>query len=124
MADAAISALVSDVVGILTSKAIQKYGLLRSLKNDLSALENTFTQIQGVLSDADEMKQTMQKDVEEWLKTLKSASLEAENVLDVAKTEAMIQRLHGEMGRKYKLRAFFTSRYNPLLVIISLDIAP
>ncbi|GJS73627.1 disease resistance protein [Tanacetum coccineum] len=95
-------ALVSDVVRILTSEAIQKYGLLRSLKNDLSALENTFTQIQGVLSDADEMKQTMQKDVEEWLRTLKSASLEAENVLDEAKTDAMIQRLHGEMGRKYK----------------------
>ncbi|GKA26668.1 disease resistance protein [Tanacetum coccineum] len=62
------------------------------------------------------MKQITRKDVEEWLRTLKSASLEAENVLDEAKTKAMIQRLHGEMDRKYKLRAFFTSRHNPLMV--------
>ncbi|GKC14088.1 disease resistance protein [Tanacetum coccineum] len=91
MADPFTSALVTDVVGRLTSTAIQEYGLLRGVKNDLSALENTFKQIQGVLYDA-EMKQTTQKDVEEWLRTLKSASLEAENVLDEAKTEAMIQR--------------------------------
>nr|GEW58499.1 disease resistance protein [Tanacetum cinerariifolium] len=75
MADTFTSALVTDVVGRLTSKVIQEYGLLRGLKNDLSALENTFKQIQGVLYDA-EMKQTKQKDVEEWLRTLKSASLE------------------------------------------------
>ncbi|PWA79126.1 Disease resistance protein [Artemisia annua] len=114
MADPIISALVSDVVGRLTSEAIQEYGLLRGVKNDLSALENTFKLIQGVLYDA-EMKQTTQKAVEEWLKTLKSASLEVQNVLDEAKTEAMIQRLHGEMGKKYKIRAFFSSRYNPLM---------
>ncbi|GKC12972.1 disease resistance protein, partial [Tanacetum coccineum] len=109
MGDPVTSALVSDVVGRLTSKAIQEYGLLRGLKSDLSALENTFKQIQGVLYDA-EMKQ-ITRYVEEWLRTLKSAPLEAENVLDEAKTKAMIQRLHGEMGRKYKLRAFFTSRH-------------
>ncbi|GKC02601.1 disease resistance protein [Tanacetum coccineum] len=87
MADPFTSALVSDVVGRLTSTAIDEYGLLRRLKNDLSALENTFKLIQ-----------------------------EVENVLDDAKTEAMIQRLHGEMGKKYKISAFFTSRYNPLMV--------
>nr|GEW22966.1 disease resistance protein [Tanacetum cinerariifolium] len=75
MVDAAISALVNDVVGRLTSKAIQEYGLLRGLKIDLSALENTFKQTQGVLYDA-EMKQTKQKDIEEWLMNLKFASLE------------------------------------------------
>ncbi|PWA40862.1 Disease resistance protein [Artemisia annua] len=115
MADPIISALVNDLVGRFTSAAIQEYGLLRGVKNDLSALENTFKQIQGVLYDA-EMKQTTQKDVEEWLRTLKSASLEAENVLDEAKTKAMIQRMHGEMGRKYKVRTFFTSRHNPCMV--------
>ncbi|PWA40859.1 Disease resistance protein [Artemisia annua] len=115
MADPIISALVNDLVGRFTSAAIQEYGLLKGVKNDLSALENTFKQIQGVLYDA-EMKQTTQKDVEEWLRTLKSASLQAENVLDEAKTKAMIQRMHGEMGRKYKVRTFFTSRHNPLMV--------
>ncbi|PWA41238.1 Disease resistance protein [Artemisia annua] len=115
MADPFTSALVSDVVGRLTSAAIQEFGLLWGLENDLLALNNTFRQIQGVLYDA-EMRQTNENGVKEWLKTLKSASLEVENVLDEAKTKAMIQRLHGEMGRKYKVRTFFTSRYNPLMV--------
>ncbi|PWA71460.1 NB-ARC domains-containing protein [Artemisia annua] len=112
MADPVTSALVKDLVGKLTSAAIQEYGLLRGLKNDLSALENTFKLIQGVLHDA-EMKQTTQKDVEEWLRTLKFASLEAENVLDEAKTEAMIQRVQ---SIKHKLRTFFSTHHNPLVV--------
>nr|GEV53168.1 disease resistance protein [Tanacetum cinerariifolium] len=112
MADPITSALVSDLVGRLTSAAIQEVGLLWGLENDLSALNNTFKQIQGVLHDA-EKKQTTQKDVEEWLKTLKSASLEVENVLDKAKTEATIQSL-GTI--KHKARTFFSSHHNPLLV--------
>ncbi|PWA39168.1 NB-ARC domains-containing protein [Artemisia annua] len=115
MADPFTSALVRHVLGRLASEAIEEYGLLRGLKNDLSALENTFKLIQGVLHDA-EMKQTKDKRVEEWLKTLKSASLEVENVLDEAKTVAMIKSLAGEMGNKYKRRAFFSYHMNPLMV--------
>ncbi|PWA34683.1 Disease resistance protein [Artemisia annua] len=92
MADPFTSALVSDVLGRLTTAAIQEVVLFRGLENDLSALNNTFRQIQGVLHDA-EMRQTNEKAVEEWLRTLKSASLEVENVLDEASTEAMIQSL-------------------------------
>ncbi|GJW31577.1 disease resistance protein [Tanacetum coccineum] len=83
MGDPITSALVSDLVGRLTSAAIQEVGLLWGLEDDLLALNNTFRQIQGVLHDA-EKKQTTQKDVEEWLKTLKSASLEVENVIVIA----------------------------------------
>ncbi|GJZ54355.1 disease resistance protein [Tanacetum coccineum] len=106
------SALVSDLVGRLTSAAIQEVGLLWGLEDDLLALNNTFRQILGVLHDA-EKKQTTQKDVEEWLKTLKSASLEVENVIDEASTEAMIQSLD---SIKHKARTFFSSHHNPLLV--------
>jgi Leucine-rich repeat (LRR) protein len=108
----ATSALVSDVVGRLTSAAIQEVGLLWGLENDLLALNNTFRQIQGVLYDA-EMRQTNEKAVEEWLKTLKSASLEVENVLDEATTEATIQSLDNINN---KLRTFFSSHHNPLVV--------
>nr|GEZ09184.1 disease resistance protein [Tanacetum cinerariifolium] len=38
MADPITSALVSDLVGRLTSAAIQEVGLLWGLENDLSAL--------------------------------------------------------------------------------------
>ncbi|PWA67368.1 Disease resistance protein [Artemisia annua] len=112
MADPFTSALVSDVVGKLTSAAFQEVGLLWGLENDLLALNNTFRQIQGVLYDA-EMRQTNEKGVEEWLKTLKSASLEVENVLDEASTEAMIQSLD---SIKHKVRTYFSTRHNPLVV--------
>ncbi|GKA05188.1 hypothetical protein Tco_0684308 [Tanacetum coccineum] len=82
-ADAIISALVKDVVGRLTSAAIQ-YGLFRGLEND------------------------------EWLRTLKSTSLEVENV--VASTEAMLQRLYSEKGNTHKLRIFFSAHRNSLIV--------
>ncbi|GJU53553.1 disease resistance protein [Tanacetum coccineum] len=82
------------------------------LENDLLALNNTFKQIKGVLHDA-EKKKTTQNTMEEWLKTLKSASLEVENVLDEAKTKAMIQSLP---NIKHKARTFFSSHHNPLLV--------
>ncbi|PWA71461.1 Disease resistance protein [Artemisia annua] len=112
MADLITSALVSDVVARLTSAAFQEVGLLWGLENDLSALNNTFRQIQGVLHDA-EMRQTNEKAVEEWLRTLKSASLEVENVLDEASTEAMIQSLD---SIKHKARTYFFTRHNPLVV--------
>lgn len=80
----------------LTSAAIEKYGLLRELETNRLALKNTFSQIQAVLPDA-EMKQTKEKDLDEWLGTLKSASLEVENVIGKASTKAnksRIQRPH------------------------------
>ncbi|XP_024984264.1 putative disease resistance protein RGA3 [Cynara cardunculus var. scolymus] len=115
MADAALSGLVSDVLRSLTSTAIQEFGRLRRLEADVSALNNTYTQIQAVLSDA-EVKQRKEKGVETWLSNLRSASLEVENILDNALTEGMLQRLHNERGIKYKVRAFFSYNHNPLLV--------
>ncbi|PWA89163.1 Disease resistance protein [Artemisia annua] len=112
MAGPITSALVSDVVARLTSAAIQEVGLLWGLENDLSALNNTFRQIQGFLHDA-EMRQKNEKAVEEWLMILKSASLEVENVLDEASTKAMIQSLH---NIKHKVRTFFTSRHKQIMV--------
>ncbi|GJS16552.1 disease resistance protein [Tanacetum coccineum] len=115
MAGSITIALVSDAVIRLTSKAFKEYGLLTDLENDLSALKETFKQIRGVLDDA-EKKQTTQKGVEEWLRTLKSASLEVENVLDEAKTVAMMQRLHREMGKRYKIRTYLSYHRNPGMV--------
>ncbi|PWA84286.1 toll/interleukin-1 receptor (TIR) domain-containing protein [Artemisia annua] len=112
---ALLSALVSKLLEELTSKVIEQVGLLWlwGRENDLSDLENTVKQTQGVLYEA-EKKQTTQKHVEDWLRTLRSASLEAEKVIDKAKTEAMIQRMQGEMGWKNKVRrTFFNSHYNP-----------
>ncbi|KAI3696650.1 hypothetical protein L6452_29100 [Arctium lappa] len=101
MAEEAISALVSDVLRSLASIAFQEFRRLQRLEDDVSALKNAYTQIQTVLNDA-EVKQREQKDVETWLKSLRSASLEVENILDEVLTEAMLHRLHKERGFIYK----------------------
>ncbi|GKC67448.1 disease resistance protein, partial [Tanacetum coccineum] len=115
MADSVISALITDVLGRLTSAAIQEIGLLRRLEDDVSTLRDTFNQIQAVLHDAEE-KQMKQKAVETWLLSLRSASLNMENVLNEVSTEAMLQKLHIKRGIKYRVRAFFSSDYNQLMV--------
>ncbi|KAJ9559294.1 hypothetical protein OSB04_013908 [Centaurea solstitialis] len=112
-----VSSLVSDVLKSLASTAFQEFRRLQSLKDDVSALKETYTQIQAVLSDAEE-KRSKEKSVERWLKRLGSASLEVENILDGIIADAMVQRLHNELERgiKYKVRTFFSSKHNPLIV--------
>ncbi|KAJ0613104.1 putative virus X resistance protein-like, coiled-coil [Helianthus annuus] len=115
MGDAAVSALVKEVLGILTSELIKEFGLLRRFKGDILALKEDFEQIQAVLEDAEE-KQVKEKAVELWLQRLRSASLQVENVLDGISTEALLRTLHKEIdiergikiGIKYKVRASFS----------------
>ncbi|MFS7903744.1 putative virus X resistance protein-like, coiled-coil [Helianthus anomalus] len=111
MGDAAVSALVREVVGRLTSLAIQEYSLLRGLKDDILSLKEDFDRIQAVLHDAEE-KQIKEKAIALWLKSLRSASLEVENVLDEVSTEVLLQRLYKESGFKHRVRAFFSSNHN------------
>ncbi|MFS7909226.1 putative virus X resistance protein-like, coiled-coil [Helianthus anomalus] len=110
MGDAAVSALVTEVVGRLTSEVIKEFNLLWGLEDDISSLKDDFEQIQAVLQDAEE-KRVKNNAVEVWLKHLRSASLEAENVLDEISTEALLQSLHKQRV-KYRVRAFLSSKHN------------
>ncbi|KAJ0810854.1 putative virus X resistance protein-like, coiled-coil [Helianthus annuus] len=115
MGDAAISALVKDVIGRLTSELIKEFALIRGFKGDIMRLKKDFEEIRAVLEDAEE-KQVKEKAVELWLQRLRSASLKVENVLDGISTEALLRSLHKEIdiergikiGIKYKVRASFS----------------
>uniref|UniRef100_A0A251VUJ9 Disease resistance N-terminal domain-containing protein n=1 Tax=Helianthus annuus TaxID=4232 RepID=A0A251VUJ9_HELAN len=102
MGDGAASALVKDVLGRLNSVDIQEFGLLWGFNEDVLALKDDFDRIKGVLQDAEE-KHSKEKAVGLWLKSLRSASLEVENVLDEISTEALLQRLDKERGIIYSL---------------------
>ncbi|KAJ0735487.1 putative virus X resistance protein-like, coiled-coil [Helianthus annuus] len=110
MADAFVSVIVKEVVRTLGSVATQELALLRGLQGDILSLKNDFEQIQAVLQDAEE-KRVKNNAVEVWLKRLRSASLEAENVLDEISTEALLQSLHKQRV-KYRVRAAFSSNHN------------
>ncbi|KAM0005425.1 putative virus X resistance protein-like, coiled-coil [Helianthus debilis subsp. tardiflorus] len=115
MGDAAVSALVRDVLGRLTTQLIKEYALFRGFKNDILRLKKDFEEIQAVLEDAEE-KHIKEKAVELWLQRLRSASFKVENVLDDISTEALLRSLHKEIdiergikiGIKYKVRASFS----------------
>ncbi|KAJ0613295.1 putative virus X resistance protein-like, coiled-coil [Helianthus annuus] len=110
MADVGVAVLVKEVVRILGSVATQELALLRGLQGDILSLQNDFQQIQAVLQDAEE-KRVKSNAVEAWLKRLRSASLEAENVLDEISTEALLQSLHKQRVQ-YRVRGFFSSNHN------------
>uniref|UniRef100_A0A251TNZ2 Putative NB-ARC n=1 Tax=Helianthus annuus TaxID=4232 RepID=A0A251TNZ2_HELAN len=115
MGDAAVSALVKDVIGRLTSELIKEFALFRGFKGDILRLKKDFEEIQAVLEDAEE-KHIKEKAVELWLQRLRSASFKVENVLDDISTEALLRSLHKEIdiergikiGIKYKVRASFS----------------
>ncbi|KAJ0810902.1 putative virus X resistance protein-like, coiled-coil [Helianthus annuus] len=115
MGDAAVSALVRDVLGRLTSQLIKEFALFRGFKGDILRLKKDFEEIQAVLEDAEE-KHIKEKAVELWLQRLRSASFKVENVLDDISTEALLRSLHKEIdiergikiGIKYKVRASFS----------------
>ncbi|KAJ0784753.1 putative virus X resistance protein-like, coiled-coil [Helianthus annuus] len=111
MGDAAVSALVKDVIGRLTSELIKEFALIRGFKGDILRLKKDFEEIQAVLEDAEE-KQVKEKAVELWLRRLRSASFKVENVLDDISTETLLRSLHKEIdierGIKYKVRASFS----------------
>ncbi|KAJ0613117.1 putative virus X resistance protein-like, coiled-coil [Helianthus annuus] len=107
MADALVSALVSEVVRTLSDAAKEEFALFRGFKGDILALKKDYEQIQAVLEDAEE-KQVKEKAVGLWLRHLRSASLKVEDVLDEGKTEALLQQLYKENGIKYKVRALIS----------------
>ncbi|KAJ0810866.1 putative virus X resistance protein-like, coiled-coil [Helianthus annuus] len=107
MADALVSALVSEVVRTLSDAAKEEFALFRAFNGDILALKEDFEQIQAVLEDAEE-KQVKEKAVELWLRRLRSASLKVEDVLDEVKTEALLRSLHKELGIKYKVTVLFS----------------
>ncbi|XP_021990123.1 putative disease resistance protein RGA1 [Helianthus annuus] len=110
MGDAAVSALVRDVLGRLTSQLIKEFTLFRGFKNDSLRLKKDFEEIRAVIEDAEE-KHIKEKAIELWLQRLRSASFKAENVLDDISTEALLRSLRKEIdiergikiGIKYKL---------------------
>ncbi|KAJ0794201.1 putative virus X resistance protein-like, coiled-coil [Helianthus annuus] len=113
MADAAVAVIVKEVVRILGSLANQEIALLRGLEGDILSLQNDFEQIQAVLQDAEE-KHVKNNVVKVWLKHLRSASLEVENVLDEISTEALLQSLY-KKRIKYSVKAFFSPNHNKFM---------
>nr|XP_048329703.1 disease resistance protein RGA2-like [Ziziphus jujuba var. spinosa] len=93
-----LSSIAKEVIGRLASAAVQETGLLWSVKDELSELEETMSTIIAVLLDAEEM-QTHNHQVRTWLKRLEDAVCEADDLMDEFNTEAAMQQ-QGMLGNE------------------------
>ena len=105
---AAVPALFQVLFEKLTSAALDEFGLLLSVHEDLESLRSTLLTIHDVLEDA-EKRSTREKALRNWLSRLKDASFDADDVLDEFHMEmlhrkAMVMQNH-VMGT---VRRFFS----------------
>jgi len=112
MADAIVSSLVSPILENLSLQALKEAGLAWGLDTELENLESTFAIVQAVLQDAEE-KQWKNKALEIWLRRLKDAAYDVDDVLDDFAIEARRHRLQKDL--KNRLRSFFSLDHNPLI---------
>ncbi|XP_052304587.1 putative disease resistance protein RGA1 isoform X1 [Populus trichocarpa] len=112
MADAIVSALASTIMGNLNSSILQELGLAGSLETDLEHLERTFITTQAVLQDA-EVKQWKDQAIKVWLRHLKDAAYDVDDLLDEFAFEAQWHQQRRDL--KNWLRSFFSINHNPFV---------
>ena len=107
MADAFLSALASTILVNLNCLVLCEFVAAGGFMTELNNLQSTFTAIQVVLHDAEE-KQWKNEAVKDWLRKLKDAAYEADDLLDEVAIEAQRRRLPKDHGTQ--VRSFFSDQ--------------
>nr|CAD1828939.1 unnamed protein product [Ananas comosus var. bracteatus] len=99
MAEGIAFDLVKGVLGKLGSALGDEIGLLRSFKDDADDLRSNFSAIQAVLLDAEERSSAGKEShaLRHWLRKLKDAAYDADDLLDEIRTEA--EKVRGFLSR-------------------------
>ncbi|XP_060670023.1 putative disease resistance protein RGA1 [Ziziphus jujuba] len=92
MAEAIFSGVVEAIIDNLASAAVQEIGLLWGFSNELEELENIVSAVKAVLLDAEEQR-VHSNQVKNWLKRLRFAVYDADDLLDRLLTEALRRRV-------------------------------
>ncbi|XP_059657115.1 putative disease resistance protein RGA3 [Cornus florida] len=107
-------ALLLIVLENLNTFILRKIGLLWGLHKEMKKLSITLTAIKGVLEDA-ELKQLQDKSIKIWLRKLKQAAYDIDDVLDECATEAARLESKGQnLGSLHKVRSCFLTCYYPV----------
>nr|DAD29791.1 TPA_asm: hypothetical protein HUJ06_031259 [Nelumbo nucifera] len=112
MAEGVLFDFVGNIVASLASQAIQEIGLASNVGKDVEKLKNKLSAIKVVLLDAEE-QQANNDAVKDWLRRLKGAVYDADDVVDEFETEALRRQVEIH-GSKRKMVKNFFSRSNPL----------
>ena len=110
MAEGALFGVAKGIIGIAGKLALQEVALIWGVKDEIKKLKETVSTISAVLLDA-EAKQHNSEEIKLWLKRLKDAMCDADDLLDEISTEALgrevMTRNQGRLNKFWGLRRNF-----------------
>ncbi|XP_059450843.1 putative disease resistance protein RGA3 [Corylus avellana] len=114
MAEIVLYDTVGSIIRSLGSLALQEIGVLWGFKDELRKLGDTISTIQAVLLDAEE-KQAYNHAVKDWLRKLKDAMYDADDLLDDYSTQLLRRQVMTRDKKMAKQVRIFFSKSNQLV---------
>ncbi|KAL5719990.1 hypothetical protein ACHQM5_012706 [Ranunculus cassubicifolius] len=115
MAETIVYGIAERIISTLSSHAIQSHGSAIGINKEIKKLKNTLITIKDVLIHAEEL-QMNKPEVKEWLRRVKDASYEAEDIIDDFTLEALHKKVEIQGKNVVKsVRTFFSSSSNSIV---------
>ncbi|KAL5730358.1 hypothetical protein ACHQM5_003188 [Ranunculus cassubicifolius] len=109
MAEAIVFGMSKNIISDLSSHVVQQIASAIGVEKDLKQLGRTLFTINSVLLDADEQQLINNHELKDWVKKIKDACYEVDNLLDDFATEALQQELKIRDSTFKKVRCFVYS---------------
>ncbi|XP_050284237.1 putative disease resistance protein RGA4 [Quercus robur] len=107
MAEGALFDVAKGIIGIAGKLALQEAALIWGVKDEINKLKETVSKISAMILDA-EAKQHGSEVIKEWLKELKDAMCDADDLLDEISTEALGREVMTGDKKAKEVRIFFS----------------
>ncbi|XP_050283795.1 putative disease resistance protein RGA3 [Quercus robur] len=111
MAEGVLFDVAARIIEKTGDLAVQELGLLWGFKGDIVSLGERVSTVKAVLLDAEKKEQTNQ--VKEWLKRLRDAIYDADDLLDDISTEALHREVMMSQNKKFNKVCICFSKSNP-----------
>ncbi|KAG6772935.1 hypothetical protein POTOM_024365 [Populus tomentosa] len=108
MAEGVLFNIAEEIIKTLGSLTAQEVALWWGLKDQLRKLNDTVTSIKAVIQDAEEQAQKQNHQIEVWLKKLREAVYDAEDLLDDFSTQVLRKQLMPGKRVSRKVRLFLS----------------
>ncbi|KAF3945659.1 hypothetical protein CMV_027986 [Castanea mollissima] len=107
MAEGVLFDVAKGIIGTAGKLALQEVALIWGVKDEINKLKETVSTISAVILDA-EAKQHGSEVIKEWLKRLKDAMCDADDLLDEISTEALGREVMTRDKKAKEVRIFFS----------------
>ncbi|RDX69362.1 putative disease resistance protein RGA4, partial [Mucuna pruriens] len=101
-----MEAIARPVLQKLSSLALEEFGIIWNLKDDVQQMYTTVSAIKALLLDAEEKANNLQ--ISNWLEELKDVLYDADDLLDDLSTEALERKVMGGNSILREVQIFFS----------------